>query len=45
MDAVRTDEKIAFHGEPFTRRKDKACFDLEHFPHDVDHMVYPACLK
>ncbi|MGY2803506.1 branched-subunit amino acid ABC-type transport system permease component [Bradyrhizobium sp. USDA 4506] len=18
---------------------------LEHFPHDVDHLVYPACLK
>ena len=28
MDAVRTDEKIAFHGEPFTRRGDKGCFDL-----------------
>ena len=28
MDAVRTDENIAFHGEPFTQRGNKACFDL-----------------
>jgi hypothetical protein len=28
MDSVRTDQNIAFHGEPFTRRESKACFDL-----------------
>src|SRR5262249_25578976 len=27
MDAVRTDENIAFHGEPFTGRGNKASFD------------------
>jgi hypothetical protein len=28
MDAVRTDQNIAFRCEPFTRRRDKVRFDL-----------------